>query len=436
MIRFKYVAIAFIFSINFIISSCSKAYNTTGEVSSSSQPNILFIIADDLGKDALSGFSEGGLKPSTPNIDSFKNSGVTFTNNWVNPTCSPTRSSMITGKYGYRTGVKNVNDVLSSSENILHNYINQQTDDAYATAVIGKWHLAGNGNNTFNPEALGMDYYAGLMNGGVANYSQWRLTSDGAFTNETSYITEKFTDLSIDWVQQQSKPWFLWLAYTAPHPPYHLPPSEMHSQGDLPEYSNAMDPLPYYLAAIEAMDYQIGRLLKSIPDEELANTVIIFIGDNGTPNPVAQSPYTPTTVKGTLYQGGINTPLIVTGANVSRAGATDDNLISGTDIFATIADLAGASVSTINDSKSFKPLLQSSGTHRNFQYSESNDGTTDYWVISNGSFKLFTYVNGDKALFDLTTDPYETHNLLNGTLTASQQAEKQSLEDELAQIRS
>lgn len=399
------------------------------------QPNILFIIADDLGKDALSGFTEGYTKPSTPNIDKFRTSGVTFTNNWVNPTCSPTRASMITGKYGYRTGVKDAGDILNSSENILHNYINQQTNNAYATAIIGKWHLSGNGSNTFNPETLGMDYYAGLINGGVSDYNQWRLTNNGASTTETSYITEKFTDLSINWVQQQTKPWFLWLAYTAPHTPFHLPPSKMHSLGNLPEYSNSEEPLPYYLAAIEAMDYQIGRLLQSIPEEELIKTVVIFIGDNGTPETVAQAPYTKKTAKGSLYQGGINTPLIISGAHVNRFGVTDANLITGTDMFATIADLAGIPVTTINDSKSFKSLLQSAGTHRDFQYSEADNGTTNYWVISNGSYKLFTYANGAQELYHLISDPYETDNLLKRTLSTSVEMEKQSLESELIKIR-
>ena len=69
---------------------------------------------------------------------------------------------------------------------------------------------------------------------------------------------ESILDLSIDWINQQSKPWFMWLAYNAPHTPFHAPPSNMHSQGNLPAYNNGLDPIPYYMAAIEAMDFQIG----------------------------------------------------------------------------------------------------------------------------------------------------------------------------------
>ena len=400
----------------------------------SSSPNILLIIADDMGKDATVGFPEGNIKPNTPNINSLKDSGISFNNLWVYPTCSPTRASIITGKYGYRTGVKWAGGVLNNSENILHNYIGQQTANAYATAIVGKWHLSGDGNAAANPENFGMDYYAGLIGGGVQSYNQWQLYENGQMTNQTSYITEKFTDLAIDWIEDQEKPWFLWLAYTAPHTPFHAPPSDMHSQGALVEYTNGMDAMPYYMAAIEAMDYQIGRLLESMPEAERENTLIIFLGDNGTPNQVAQAPYSNITAKGSLYQGGINTPMFISGKGVSRIG-NDDNLINSTDLYATIAEVAGVSISEIHDSKSFKSLLTGSALHREFQYAEKDNGTDDLWTISNGQYKLIVNANGSEEMYDLETDPYEDNNLLTGTLSAAQQQAKTTLENQLQQIR-
>ena len=197
----------------------------------SDTPNILFIIADDMGKDATQGFSEGSIKPSTPNLDKINNDGLVFNNFWVNPTCSPTRASMITGKYGYRTGVKFANDELSQTEKVLQKYISEETNDTYASAIVGKWHLSGE-NTDINPESFGIDYYAGLIRGAVQDYYKWQLYENGSGSLETEYITKVFTDLSIDWINSQSKPWFLWLAYNAPHTPFHVPPSEMHSQGD------------------------------------------------------------------------------------------------------------------------------------------------------------------------------------------------------------
>jgi len=396
-------------------------------------PNILLIIADDMGKDATSGFSEGSIKPSTPNLDNLKNTGLSFTNLWVNSTCSPTRASIITGKYGYRTGVKWANDELPQSEKLLQQYINEETNNAYATAVIGKWHLSDQ-NSSFNPESLGIDYYSGLIRGGVQSYYQWQLTEDGEGTLQTEYTTKVFTDLSIDWINDQSQPWFLWLAYNSPHTPFHTPPNEMHSQGNLPDYSNGLDPMPYYMAAIEAMDYQIGRLLDAIPEDELDNTVIIFLGDNGTPSQVAQSPYTSTSAKGTLYQGGINVPMFINGKGISRKGE-DNNLLCGTDLFSTIAELTGLEESEIHDSKSFKKLLNEESLHRDFQYSEMNNETDDLWTISNGDYKLIVNANGDEEMYHLTVDPYEMNDLLNAVLSNEQQNAKSDLEVELSIIR-
>ena len=429
----KHLLLSFIL---FFFFSCSKNDETitnTDTIPTESSPNILFIIADDLGKDAINGFSEGTIKPITPNIDAIRNNGLSFSNFWVNPTCTPTRASIITGKYGYRTGVKWAGDVLSSSETILQQYISNQTNNAYATAIVGKWHLSGN-NTTFNPETFGLDYYSGLLRGEVQSYYNWQLNENGTSTNQTEYTTKKFTDLAIDWINEQNKPWFMWLAYNAPHTPFHVPPTEMHNQGNLPSYANGLDPMPYYMASIEAMDFQIGQLLESLSIEERENTVVIFIGDNGTPNQVAQAPYSNTTVKSTLYQGGINTPLFISGKNVFRTGI-DNNLINGTDLFATIAEIVGVSVTDINDSKSFKSLLSNNGQIRDFQYTEMDNGTLDAWTISNGEYKLIVDTNNNQEFFNLSNDPYEQNNLLNGTLTTTENNSKTELETELNTIR-
>tara|TARA_R110002050_G_scaffold290260_1_gene443772 strand:+ start:99841 stop:101136 length:1296 start_codon:yes stop_codon:yes gene_type:complete len=416
-----------------LLYSCRKELSTTSMTNSLSKPNILLIIADDMGKDATAGFTEGLIKPNTPKIDELKNTGLSFTNAWVNPTCSPTRATIITGKYGFRTGVKWAGDILPANEKVLQKYINDNTNNAYSTALIGKWHLSGNAPNP-TPEKFGIDYYAGVASGAVTDYFNWTLTEDGKSTIQSDYVTEHLTNLAIDWIGNQEKPWFLWMAYNAPHTPFHTPPTQMHSQGTLPEYQTGMDATPYYLAAIEAMDYQIDRLISAMTPEQLANTVIIFIGDNGTPNQVAQYPYSKKTAKGTLYQGGVNVPLFITGKGVLRTGM-DENLICGTDLFATIANLAGVAVSEIHDSKSFLPLLSNSGTIRSFQYSEMKFSTNDLWAIRDRTYKLIVSADGTQEMFNLTSDPYEKTNLLVGTLTQVQQKAKADLELEITRIR-
>ncbi len=399
------------------------------------KPNILLIIADDLGKDAIKGFSEGSVKPTTPIIDEIRTQGLSFTNFWTYPTCTPTRSSIITGKYGYHTNVKGAGDVMSSSEVVLQKYINDNTSNSYATAIVGKWHLSGNSAGV-NPESFGIDYYAGLIRGTVDDYFQWQLTEDGATSMQTDYTSTYFTDLAIDWVNTQTKPWFLWLAYNAPHTPFHAPPSNMHTQGNLPTYVAGMDATPHYMAAIEAMDYNIGRLLDSMSTVEKENTIIIFIGDNGTPTQVAQSPYSSTKVKNTLYQGGINAPLFVSGKGVSRTG-TDKNLLCSTDLFSTIAQLSGTGTSNIHDSKSFASLLSdnSETATRNFQYSEMDNGRTDKWTIKNETYKIIADAGGTIEMYNISTDPYENSNLLSRTLSADETSAKSSLEAELSVIR-
>lgn len=405
--------------------------------SETSEPNILLIIADDMGLDATNGYSEGSVKPNTPHLDSIMNAGLKFNNVWVNPTCSPTRGTIITGKYGHTTGVLTAGDDLTSDHTILPAYINEQTGNKYATGLVGKWHLAL--RNTFNPETLGIDYYAGLLSGATGSYTSWDLAEDGVVTTESTYITEKFTDLAKDWVTAQSKPWFLWLAYTAPHTPFHLPPDEMHSQGALPSDAASIDanPLPYYMASIEAMDYQIGKLLNGMSVAALSNTVIIFIGDNGTPGQVAQAPYSRTTAKGSIYQGGINVPMFISGPSVMRTG-TEEALINGTDLFATIAGIAGVNVQTINDSHNFQSLFQTENQNiREYIYSEvkDDDSNKDDWCIRNSTYKLIEFKSGTQEFYNLISDPYESDNLISKGLSSAEATIKSNMEVAAAEIR-
>ena len=131
----------------FIFLSCSSDPETTIstipiEESEQSRPNIMLIIADDMGLDACPGFNFGTIKPNMPNLQSLINTGVRFNNLWSNPTCTPTRSTILTGKYGFRTGVTLVGDELSTSETSLQKYLDNNTGSTYNHAVIGKWHLS------------------------------------------------------------------------------------------------------------------------------------------------------------------------------------------------------------------------------------------------------------------------------------------------------
>ena len=389
------------FGLLFIIS-CGKdslepdgndGNSTNGEIIHS-EPNILLIIADDMGIDAAPGYAEGNVKPNMPNYTSLMNSGLKFNNVWSAPTCTPTRATLLTGKYGIKSGVTKVGNSISLSETSLQQYMASNGGSAYETALIGKWHLS---NGATDPLSMGIDYWAGFLTGAFNSYTDWSFTDNGTTTNETEYITTKYTDLAIDWVDAQDKPWFLWLAYNVAHTPFHLPPSELHSQGNLSSDQASIDsnPEPYYMAALEAMDTEIGRLFDSMSEAQLANTIILFVGDNGTPARVAQAPFSNSKSKGTLYQGGINVPMIVSGKGVSRSGE-EDALINTADLFATIANIAGSGAKAINNSISFFDLLSSTNvsTKREVNYMDGSNDVGEF-AVRDEIFKLINLANGD-----------------------------------------
>lgn len=395
----------------FSTSCTSKDDDSNGTSTGNEKTNILLVIADDMGLDATPGYPVGSQKPTMPVLESLTSSGIRFNNVWSYPSCTPTRGSIITGKYGFRTGVTQVGDEMPLTETSL-----QQSITGYNTAVFGKWHLSNNDAN--HPVNFGVGAYAGLLSGGVADYSNWNFTQNGQTTNSTTYATTHFTDLAIDWLNQQAQdePWFLWLAYNAPHTPFHLPPANLHTQGALPTDQASIDanPLPYYLAMLEAMDTEMGRLLDTIPADVGENTVIIFIGDNGTSAQVVQQ-YNSNRAKGSLFQGGINVPMIISGKDVTRVNAVEDALINTTDLFATIIELTGASQPNVNDSNSFKELLNSDtqSNPREYVYSERGTVAAPDYTIRNATHKYIRYDDGREFLFNLSNNALEMPNLMN-----------------------
>ncbi|MFK8058739.1 MAG: sulfatase-like hydrolase/transferase [Polaribacter sp.] len=431
----KYASFTILF-ICFLLFNCSSSTNIEEEVEieipvNTSKPNILLIIADDVSKDAIPNYSEGSSKANMPNLQSLMSTGITFDNVWAYSVCSPTRASIISGKYGIKSGVIEVDEDISTSEVSLQKYLNDNTADAYASAIFGKWHLS---NNASDPITMGIDYFAGILKGGVQDYYSWPLIENGVSTTNTEYITTKLTDLAINWKNAQTKPWFLWMAYTAPHTPFHLAPTNLHSQGNLSTNTATIDanPLPYYLSALEALDSEMGRLIASMSAEEKANTIIIFIGDNGTPGQVAQSPYGRKTVKGSLYQGGINVPMVVSGLGVNRMGVRETALINSTDLYTTIGNIAGVSTTEIHNSKSFNALFTDvDATKRDYIYSEKEDAYT----VRNATYKYIKYDNGTEEFYNLSSDAYENTNLIGSTLSSEASTAKTALIAEANRIR-
>ncbi len=392
------------------------------------QPNILFVIADDLGTDAVNGYIQSPEMPTTPNLDALMANGIKFTNTWAAPVCTPTRAAIMSGKYGAKTGVTQVPGTLDTTHTSLFKRMSAMACDNYAKAAIGKWHLASPAINS-HPADHGVDHYEGVLLGGVNNYNNWNKVTNGVASQETDYVTTNFTDAAINWIGNQTQPWFLWFAHVAPHAPFHVPPAHMYTRTD------TSDDLGKYLAMVESVDYELGRLLASIPPDELENTIIIFIGDNGTPNSVLQS-FPNGRGKGSVYQGGVSVPMIIAGHGIGRKGETEAALTHVLDLHSTILNVSGANL--INGIENSLPMdslfVTNDATTRTYNYSETTQGNNAGWTIRNQRFKLIERANGTQEFYNLMNDPFEMNNRINN-LNQNQTNAKNRMEAEAAAIQ-
>lgn len=400
-------------------------------------PNILLLIADDLGVANVGAYTAGldpepGSPPPTPNLDGLAARGVLFREAWSAPVCSPTRAAIFTGRYGFRTGVQTVSDPLAATETTWAELLSAA---GYAHGLFGKWHLG----RTPGPSGLdmprtvgGWDHFEGVLGGAIDDYYAYTEIRNGQSAPVTTYATTEQVNDAIAWIAAQDGPWTCTMAFNAPHTPFHEPPADLHTQ-------NATTNLRRYQAAIEALDTEIGRLLASLGGT-LDNTVVIFIGDNGTPGQVIRPPYT--TSKSSVYQGGVHVPLIIAGPVVTAPGESAEP-VHAVDLFATILGVAGLDSASVLpgvevDGKSLLGVLADAGQSlgRTVIYTEivETDPASASYAVRGERYKLVD-INGAIELFDLISDPLETSDLLGGTLTTDAEAAYLYLTRELAGFR-
>ena len=450
-----------------------------------SAPNILLIIGDDTGVETLASYSVGENPPKTATLDEMAQEGMRFTNFWAQPVCSPTRAALLTDRYGFRTGIgralflldlPEVPDWASPApgearlmagggyfedrprhgllpeEYTLPMAFNANPDLGYATAAIGKWHLADRANGWIeHPNRVGFDHFSGLMDGAPAHFFSWNKIVNGELTGETGYAPADKTDDAIDWIAQQGdEPWFLWFAFNLAHAPMHLPPED-NWQSDFSTLDSREVTEPdregYFDAMMEAMDTQIDRLLASMDSDVRDNTYVIFLGDNGTAIANVRRPFESDRAKGTIFEGGVNTPLIITGPGV-ESGTVADALVNASDLFATIMEMAGIDAQATvpddvtYDSISFLPVLANADapSPREWLYvDEFYNGfagiETANYAMRNERYKLLRN-NGEEEFYDLRNDPYEHENLLGGELTPAERAQYEALREQITALRS
>lgn len=423
--------------------------------------NVLLIVADDIGVDYVGAYQEGTNPPPTPNLDALASNGVLFRNAWANPSCSPTRACILTGRYPFRTLVgrwighyTNPTNVglLQPEERTLPKVLDAAGSN-YAHALIGKWHL----HNAFaSPDAPrtigGFSHFAGSLEGQIPSYTSWTHVVNGVSTPTTAYCTTQNTDDALAWIQSQSGPWLCVLTYQAPHIPYHAPPAHLHTQNlaGLTPQTTTHTPanIPFYRAMVESLDTEIGRLVTTLGSAVMDETNVIFVGDNGTVQRQSVAPFDGLRAKGTPYEGGVNVPLIVSGPAVQQPGREVAALACAVDIFSTVVDLCASSAGlppfTVHDSVSLEPYLSDPNQPalRQFAYTEQFIGTTwpapnlnGHATIRDSQYKLIhRYSGGNDELFDLVNDPWETTNL-NGSSNPAIQAARTALLDEIDRLR-
>ncbi len=383
-------------------------------------PRVVLIIADDFGIDTLSSYAglytpAAGARPfpTLPVIDGICNEGVRFDAAWATPTCTPTRGSVLTGAHGFRTGLDGVGLAfqIDPTQQTLPRVL--ASIEGFAGANVGKWHLghdeASGGDQT--PNRAGWDHYAGSLDN-VDDYYDWQRVVDGVSAAQTTYATTVQVDDAIAWWSSRpvDEPSLLWLAFNAPHVPFHEPPAGLHQQSTLTSVGQRYD------AAVEAMDTELGRLLEAVGDDAL----VIFLGDNGTPARVIRNAHATDRAKGTLYQGGVHVPLCARGPSIGAGVHT--GLVSSVDLYATIAQAMGVSALPDGagpDSVSLMPALVDPSTPplRDTVYTGQNrtlqpgNEFAGGYAIRDARYKLIRFEDGSEALYDLSADPLEAVDL-------------------------
>jgi len=388
-------------------------------------PNILCIFVDDLGYGDLS--CQGATDLQTPNIDKFGQQGMTFRNFYANcPVCSPSRASLLTGKYPDLVGVPGV---IRQFENNSWGYLDPEAvllpeilrQSGYHTAIIGKWHLGFEHPNI--PNSRGFDYFKGFLGDMMDDY--WTHLRAGVnwmrfnreVINPEGHATDLFTGWAVEYLEQRGKdrkPFFLYLAYNAPHFPIQ-PPLEYLDIVIVRE-KGIDEKRARNVALIEHLDVCVGKVMLSLQETGLIdNTIVVFTSDNGGSIPHAQSNGMLHGGKQQMYEGGIRVPAFAVWKNKIQPGSKTDNMALLMDLFPTFCHVAGIEVEHPINGIDLLPTLsgQTQNTDERYVFWVRREGGQNYGgqayyaarygpykILQNTSFEPYKY-------FNLKDDPYE-----------------------------
>ena len=387
------------------------------------QPNIIFILADDLGYGDLSCYGAKDLQ--TPNIDALAQQGITFTRAYANSTvCSPSRASILTGNYPDLVGVPGViRDMQDNTWGNLRDDITTLPEELqklnYNTALIGKWHLGYKSPDL--PNDRGFDYFKGFVGDMMDDYYTHRkagvnwMRENNQVINPKGHATDMFTDWTLEYLREQNKqekPFFLFLTYNAPHDPVQ-PPQEWLSKIQNKEQNSTLK-RQKMIAFVEHLDYNVGRILDQLNNSDLGeNTIVVFTSDNGGALQYGASNNPFTGGKGDFFEGGIRVPCIVKIPSSSQIKQSEEPLLL-MDFHPSLIKMAGGKIDKNLPSELIVDLfdLPRNNTSRNMIWMRREGhkfGGRIYYAISDGRYKLLQRNPfSGYELFDLINDPNET----------------------------
>ncbi|MHC4111169.1 MAG: sulfatase family protein [Planctomycetota bacterium] len=392
------------------------------------KPNIVMILTDDLGYGDLSSYGAKDLK--TPHIDNLVAKGMRFDNFYANcPVCSPTRASLLTGRYPdlvgvpgvIRTHLRNNWGYLAPQAVLLPKLLKRA---GYHTAIVGKWHLGLEPPNI--PNIRGFDHFHGYLGDMMDDYYNHRrhginyMRLNNKEIDPKGHATDLFSQWAADYIKERSRskqPFFLYLAYNAPHTPIQ-PPKEWFAKVKKRE-KNISDKRARLVALIEHMDDGIGKVIATLKDKGLDNnTLIVFTSDNGGQLNVGANNGPLRAGKQDMYEGGIRVPMCAVWPSKIKAGSRGDRVALTMDLFPTICEAAGTAVDNEIDGRSILPTLLGKGRPAEDRFlfwvrrEGGGYGGRAYYAARYGDFKLVQNSPFKPLeLYNLKDDPQEKNPL-------------------------
>jgi arylsulfatase A len=407
-----------------LVGLCCLGMSLGVGASEQERPNVVFILADDLGYGDIGCYGCGDTE--TPHLDRLAAEGVRFTDFYANgAVCSPTRAAFFTGRYQQRIGMDNA---LYYQEMERGLPVDGETvadglrGAGYVTALIGKWHLGYDEGR--RPLEQGFDYFFGLLGGNHQYFTHVdRVGVDDLWLGDEAieregYTTDLITEEAVAFIEKRrERPFFLYLSHAAPHFPWQGP--EDAGKEIRPKHQSwQTGDRATYVAMVERMDEGIGRVLEAIDASGLRErTLVVFTSDNGGHTYSRNAPLRG--AKGTIWEGGVRVPCLARWPGVLPAGVTSEQVGITMDWTATFLRLAGVAEDEAGeDGIDLMPLLLGNvdGEERTLFWRRKKGpvrkSVEEGRAVRRGKWKLVEQGSGERFLFDLEEDAGETRNVI------------------------